>query len=64
MNEESLFHQALQQPDAAARAAFLDQACADQPALRARLEKLLRAHDAPAGLFAQPPRNAGWSAQA
>ena len=54
MNEESLFHQALQQPDAAARAAFLDQACADQPALRARLEKLLHAHDAPAGLFDQP----------
>ena len=51
MNEESLFHQALQQPDAAARAAFLDQACANQPELRARLDKLLQAHDAPAGLF-------------
>jgi serine/threonine protein kinase/Flp pilus assembly protein TadD len=54
VNEESLFQLALQQPDAAARAAFLDQACADQPQLRARLEKLLQAHDAPAGLFDQP----------
>jgi serine/threonine protein kinase/tetratricopeptide (TPR) repeat protein len=54
MNEESLFHQALQQPDAAARAAFLDQACANQPELRARLEKLLQAHEAPAALFDRP----------
>jgi serine/threonine protein kinase/tetratricopeptide (TPR) repeat protein len=54
MNEESLFHLALQQLDAAARAAFLDQACANQPQLRARLEKLLQAHDAPVGLFDQP----------
>jgi serine/threonine protein kinase len=54
MNEESLFHLALQQPDSAARAAFLDHACADRPELRARLEKLLQAHDAPAGLFDKP----------
>jgi serine/threonine protein kinase/WD40 repeat protein/tetratricopeptide (TPR) repeat protein len=54
MNEESLFHQALQQADAAARAAFLDQACANQPDLRARIDKLLHAHDAPAGLFDKP----------
>ena len=37
MNEESLFHLALQQPEAS-RAAFVDQACANQPELRARLE--------------------------
>jgi serine/threonine protein kinase len=61
MNEESLFHQALQQPNAAARAAFLDQACADQPQLRARLEKLLQAHDAPVGLFDKPAVEAATS---
>jgi serine/threonine protein kinase/Tfp pilus assembly protein PilF len=54
MNEETLFHLALQQPDAAARAAFLDQACANQPALRARLEKLLQAHDAPVSFLDDP----------
>ncbi len=51
MNEESLFYLALQQPGAAARAAFLDQACVNQPELRARLEKLLQAHDTPVSLF-------------
>ncbi len=51
MNEESLFYQALQQPGAAARSAFLDHACANQPQLRARLEKLLQAHDTPVSLF-------------
>jgi hypothetical protein len=52
-------HQALQQPDDAARAAFLDQACANQPELRARIEKLLQAHDAPVGLFDKPAAEAG-----
>jgi serine/threonine protein kinase/tetratricopeptide (TPR) repeat protein len=61
MNEETLFHQALQQPDAAARAAFLDQACADQPELRARLDKLLEAHDAPASLLNKPAVEAATS---
>src|SRR5579884_3908047 len=54
MNEESLFYLAQQQPDAAARAAFLDEACANQPEVRARLEKLLEAHDAPVSLFNKP----------
>ncbi len=54
MNEESLFYLAQQQPDAVARAAFLDEACANQPELRARLDKLLHAHDAPAGVFDRP----------
>src|SRR5579875_3449354 len=51
MNEESLFYQALQPPGAAARSAFLDHACGNQPELRARLEKLLQAHDTPVSLF-------------
>jgi len=54
MNEETLLHLALQQPDAAARAAFLDQACTNQPELRARLDKLLQRHDAPSHLPDSP----------
>jgi WD40 repeat protein/serine/threonine protein kinase/predicted Zn-dependent protease len=46
MNEETLFHQALQKPTAE-RAAFLAQACAGDVALRRRLEILLEAHDNP-----------------
>ncbi len=39
MGEETLFHEALAQPPAD-RAAFLDAACAGQPELRDRVEKL------------------------
>src|SRR6516165_9667495 len=46
MNEETLFHQALQKP-AAERAAFLAEACAGDASLRRRLEILLEAHDNP-----------------
>jgi eukaryotic-like serine/threonine-protein kinase len=46
MNEESLFELALQAPDAE-RAALLDRECADDPALRARVDALLAAHFAP-----------------
>ena len=41
-NEEELFSRASELP-AAERAAYLDQACASDPALRARIEALLRA---------------------
>jgi hypothetical protein len=54
MSEESLFHEALAKP-ASERAAFLEQACADQPGLRAAVEALLAAHEAPASLLDQPP---------
>src|SRR5437588_12871133 len=57
MNEETLFHLAQQQPDPAARAAFLDQACVNQPEVRARLEKLLQAHDAPLSFLDKPAVN-------
>ena len=50
---ESLFASALQQPPAD-RAAYLDQACADDPAVRQRVEALLRAQAA-AGSFLQAP---------
>ena len=46
--EEALF-QAASQLTGSSRAAFLDQACASDVALRQRLEALLAAHDAPTG---------------
>ena len=41
MNEQSIFIEALDREDPAARRAFLDQACADDMALRQRIERLL-----------------------
>src|SRR5262249_17885409 len=49
---ESVFAAALQQPSPQERVAFLDQACADNPILRGRVEALLKAHDH-AGSFLQ-----------
>ena len=46
MNELDLFTEALSRTDPAERAAFLDQACAGNPELRRRLEKLLAGHAA------------------
>jgi serine/threonine protein kinase len=45
--EEALFRAAVELPPGAARLAFLEQACAGDPALRHRLEALLAAHDEP-----------------
>ena len=44
MSEETLFVEALEIPDASARAAYLDRACAGDAALRARLVRLLDEH--------------------
>src|SRR5262250_2114679 len=44
MLEEELFHRALEKPTLAEQLAFLDQACADQPELRQRVERLLHSH--------------------
>jgi serine/threonine protein kinase len=57
-NEEAVF-QAAAALSAAERGAFLDRACLDNPALRARLEALLAAHDQPdtlPGLESGAPR--------
>jgi hypothetical protein len=54
MNEESLFHLALAK-SANERAGFLEQACAGDAALRARVELLLRAHDNPGSFLGKPP---------
>jgi tetratricopeptide (TPR) repeat protein len=53
MSEESLFHEALAKP-ATERAAFLDQACAGQPELRAAVEALLAAHEASSSFLKAP----------
>src|SRR6516162_10258856 len=51
---ESAFAAAAALADPAARAACLDQACAGEPALRARVEALLRAHDQTGHLLDRP----------
>src|SRR5437870_2692590 len=53
MNEETLFHLALEKPPGE-RAAFLKDACAGDSGLRRRLEVLLRAHNAPDSLLNRP----------
>src|SRR5437762_7770980 len=50
ISEQSLFLAAVEKPTGAERAAYLDAACADRPALRADVEALLAAHERmPAG---------------
>ncbi|MCI0642313.1 MAG: protein kinase [Gemmataceae bacterium] len=44
MQEQSIFIEALEKADPAERAAFLDQACAGDPVLRQRLDRLLARH--------------------
>jgi hypothetical protein len=45
MNERAIFTEALDRDTPADRAAYLDAACAGDPALRARVEALLRSHE-------------------
>jgi serine/threonine protein kinase/tetratricopeptide (TPR) repeat protein len=54
MTEDTLFAAALARTDPAERAAFLDQACAGDAALRARLEARCRLHEG-TGVFAAWP---------
>ena len=49
-NLQAIFSEAVEIKDPAARAAFLDSACAEDRKLRERVERLLRA-DARAGTF-------------
>ena len=44
MTEETIFLAALEKKDPTERVAFLDVACAGDPALRKRVEELLQAH--------------------
>jgi WD40 repeat protein/serine/threonine protein kinase len=54
MTERSIFVAALDLDDPSERAAYLDRACGDDPAVRQRVERLLQAHAA-AGGFLQAP---------
>ena len=51
MHEESIFAAALNLPTEAERQTFLDQACADDTALRQRVEQLLAADQQPRGIL-------------
>src|SRR5436190_20265781 len=51
---ESLFAAAVALATPTERAAYLDQACADDPTMRARIEALLRAHDKAGHLLDKP----------
>src|SRR5437879_4601807 len=51
---KEIFLGATEQPDEAARAAYLDRACGGDAGLRERVEALLRSHD-PAGSFLGSP---------
>ena len=53
-NEEVLFREALRRSKGPQREAYLDQACACDAALRARLAALLQAHESPYP-FLEPP---------
>ena len=50
MTEETIFHAAREKPDPAERTAYLDEACALDPAMRQRVEALLKSHEDPAFL--------------
>src|SRR5262245_17023591 len=54
MNEEAIFHEALARGSPGDRAAYLEQACAGEPTLRAAVEALLRANVGASG-FLDPP---------
>jgi hypothetical protein len=59
MTEEVLFHEALAKSNEAERAAYLDEACAGRPELRAAVEALLAAHRAPGPFLDRPPADPG-----
>jgi WD40 repeat protein len=54
MNEESIFAVALEKGKPAERAAYLEEACAGDSALRGRIEALLQSHEV-AGIFLEQP---------
>jgi formylglycine-generating enzyme required for sulfatase activity len=54
MTERDIFLALLDLPDPAARAAYLDRACGGDAALRARVEGLIRSHEAAGSFLATP----------
>jgi serine/threonine protein kinase len=61
VEEETLFLAALNRSTATSRQAFLDEACADDVALRQRVEQLLAAHARALGILDQPTNSRGWT---
>ena len=59
--EESIFAAARELTDPAERRALLDRACAGEPALRQRLEKMVAALAEADNFAASPLATAGWS---
>jgi serine/threonine protein kinase len=59
MREQSIFIEALEKEDPAEREAFLDRACAADPALRPRIERLFRRHEQADDVLDAPP---AWAA--
>jgi serine/threonine protein kinase/tetratricopeptide (TPR) repeat protein len=55
MSERDIFLEALNQPDRAARAAYLASACAANDAMRQRIEELLRCHECNDSLLDRRP---------
>src|SRR5262249_21202880 len=55
MNEREIFTEALDRSDPFERAAYLDRACGDDPALRSRLEQLLESHGRDVSLLERRP---------
>jgi serine/threonine protein kinase len=56
MNEQTLFAEALERTDPEERAAFLDQACRGDAALRLRIERLLAQHEHAGNFLEAPPQ--------
>jgi hypothetical protein len=54
MTEETIFATARAKADPTERAAYLDEACAGDPALRARVEALLHSHEQASDFLNQP----------
>ena len=55
MNEEAIFVEALEKKTPEERAAYLNQACGDNEALRARVNALLQSHETPDSLLDNGP---------
>jgi serine/threonine protein kinase len=56
--EESIFAEALEKATSAERSEFLAAACGDDAGLRARVEKLLKSHEAAGSFMRKPPHPA------
>jgi serine/threonine protein kinase/tetratricopeptide (TPR) repeat protein len=55
MNERSIFIGALEKDDPAERAAYLDESCKADAAMRQRIDRLLLAHERAGGILDRPP---------